>query len=41
MDVIGFSVEEKTSKKGNKYYVLYAILKDGSKYFVRFVNLAR
>lgn len=38
MDVVAFIVEEKESKKGNKYYVLLAQTKDGSKYFINFVR---
>ena len=38
MDIVAFSVEERTSKKGTKYYVLLGLTKDGSKYFINFVR---
>lgn len=38
MDVVAFCVEERESKNGKKYRVLYALTKDGNKYFISFVN---
>ena len=39
MDVVAFSIEEKESKKtGKNYYILYALTKNGDKFFIKFVN---
>ena len=38
MDVVAFSIEERESKNGKKYRVLVALTKDGSRYFLSFVN---
>lgn len=39
MDVIGFEIEQRESKKtGKKYYVFNAITKDNNKFFIKFVN---
>lgn len=42
MDVVGFEVKEIVSKKNNKtYYMLLAVVKNGSKYFIKFVNQSK
>lgn len=38
MKVIDLKVLEKTSKKGNKYKAIYAILENGSEVFICFVK---
>lgn len=38
MEVIKLEVLEKTSKKGNNYKALYAILEDGQEIFICFVK---
>lgn len=38
MKVIDLKVLEKTSKKGNNYKAIYAILEDGSEVFICFVK---
>lgn len=38
MKVINLEVKEKTSKKGNKYKGIFAILDDGSEVFICFVK---
>lgn len=37
MKVNGLIVEERTSKKGNNYKAIYAVLDNGSKVFIAFV----
>lgn len=38
MKVVNFKILEKTSKKGNVFKALYAILENGQEIFVCFVN---
>lgn len=38
MQVVNFSIEEKTSKKGKVYYVLVCHTKDGEKFIFDFVR---
>lgn len=38
MELVSFSIEERESKKGNKYYVFCANCKDGSKFMIDFAR---